>query len=171
MYVTGWSIAGGMFVLAWLFLRARTGRAWRAIRDSDVAAVSSGVNLAVYKTLAFAISAGFAGVAGALFVLDNSIAQPGEFNLTLSIELLIGAAVAGLGSLWGVVAGAIFVYYFRVGAQAATISFFNTHKYAPWVVQGLAVILIMFVLPSGFAGLLHRVASAGRLTKFGRSAS
>ena len=171
MYVAGWSIAGGMFVLAWLLLRGRSGRAWRAIRDSDVAAVSSGVNLAVYKTLAFAISAGFAGVAGALFVLDNSIAQPTEFELPLSIALLIGAAVAGLGSLWGVLAGAIFVYYFRVGAQTATISFFNTHKYAPSVAQGLAVILIMFVLPSGFAGLLRRLGSLGRLTKFGRSAS
>jgi branched-chain amino acid transport system permease protein len=46
-----------MFAIAWLFLRGRTGRAWRAIRDSDIAAVSVGVNRAVYKTLAFAVSA------------------------------------------------------------------------------------------------------------------
>jgi ABC-type branched-subunit amino acid transport system permease subunit len=73
-YVVGWSIAGGMFVLAWLCLRGRTGRAWRAIRDSDVAAVSAGVNPAVYKTLAFAASAAFAGVAGSLFVLLAGLA-------------------------------------------------------------------------------------------------
>src|SRR5262249_28591925 len=99
-YVTAWSIAGAMLLLAWLSLRGRIGRAWRGIRDSDIAAVSSGVNPAFYKTLAFAVSAAFAGVAGSLFVLLSGLAQPDEFGLLLSVELLIGVAVAGLGSLW-----------------------------------------------------------------------
>ena len=158
-YVAGWSIAGVMFVIGWLFLRGRTGRAWRAIRDSDIAAVSAGVNPAVFKTLAFAVSAAFAGVAGSLFVLLAGLAQPDEFNLLLSVELLIGAAVAGLGSLWGVLPGAFFLYYLRVGAQGTSIGFLNHHPYAAPVVQGLAVILVMFLLPTGFAGLLRRVAS------------
>ena len=156
-YVASWSIAGVMFVIAWLFLRGRTGRAWRAIRDSDIAAVSAGVNLSVYKTLAFAVSAAFAGVAGSLFVLLSGLAQPDEFGLLLSVELLIGAAVAGLGSLWGVIVGAFFVYYLRVGAQSTSIGFLNHHKYAAPVLQGLAVIIVMFILPSGFAGLLRRL--------------
>jgi branched-chain amino acid transport system permease protein len=159
-YVVGWSIAGVMFVIGWLLLRGRTGRAWRAIRDSDIAAVSAGVNPSVYKTLAFAVSAAFAGVAGSLFVLLAGLAQPDEFNLLLSVELLIGAAVAGLGSLWGVLPGAFFLYYLRVGTQGTSIGFLNHHPYAAPVVQGLAVILVMFLLPTGFAGLLRRVASS-----------
>jgi branched-chain amino acid transport system permease protein len=177
-YVVGWSIAGFMFVLAWLCLRGRTGRAWRAIRDSDVAAVSAGVNPAVYKTLAFAVSAAFAGVAGSLFVLLAGLAQPDEFNLLLSVELLIGVAVAGLGSLWGVLGGAFFIYYLRVGAQGTSIGFLNQHKYAAPVFQGLAVILVMFLLPTGLAGLLRRLAmplqsriSRSALTNSGNPAS
>jgi branched-chain amino acid transport system permease protein len=158
-YVAAWSIAGVMVVIAWLCLRGRTGRAWRAIRDSDIAAVSAGVNPALYKTLAFAVSAAFAGVAGSLFVLFSGLAQPEEFGLLLSVELLIGAAVAGLGSLWGVLVGAFFVYYLRVGAQGTSIGFLNHHKYAAPVLQGIAVILVMFLLPTGFAGLLRRLAS------------
>jgi branched-chain amino acid transport system permease protein len=158
-YVAGWSIAGVMFVIAWLSLRGRTGRAWRAIRDSDIAAVSAGVDPSVYKTLAFAVSAGFAGVAGSLFVLLAGLAQPDEFSLLLSVELLIGAAVAGLGSLWGVLPGAFFLYYLRVGAQGTSIGFLNHHPYAAPVLQGIAVIAVMFVLPTGFAGLLSRLAT------------
>ena len=83
-------------MLAWLILRGRTGRAFRAVRDSELAAASSGVSLPIYKTLAFGISAAFAGVAGSLFVLvTNGFAQPNEFGVLLSLQLLIGAAVAG----------------------------------------------------------------------------
>ena len=71
---------------------------------------SSGVSLPIYKTLAFGVSAAFAGVAGSLLVLvTNGYAQPGEFGVLLSLQILIGAAVAGLGSLWGVLVGAVFV--------------------------------------------------------------
>ena len=97
-------------MLAWLLLRGRLGRAFRAIRDSEIAAVASGVELPVYKTLAFGISAAYAGVAGSLFVLaTNGFAHPDEFGVFLSLQLLIGAAIAGLGSLWGILAGAAFV--------------------------------------------------------------
>ena len=120
--------------------------------DSDVAAVSSGINPMLTKTLAFAISAAFAGAAGSLFVLSAAYAQPDEFGLLLSIRLLIGAAVGGLGSLWGVVVGATFVQMLPVWAQGIS-------KQAPAVIQGLAVILVMFLLPTGFAGLLRRVVA------------
>jgi branched-chain amino acid transport system permease protein len=152
LYVVSWSVAGIFFVLAWLILRGRLGRAFRAVRDSDVAAVSSGINLTFVKTLAFGISAGFAGAAGSLFVLAAAYAQPDEFGLLLSIRLLIGAAVGGLGSLWGVVVGASFVELLPLWAQGVS-------KQAPAVIQGLAVILVMFLLPTGFAGLLRRMAA------------
>ena len=152
LYVVSWITAGISLVLAWLILRGRLGRSFRAVRDSEVAAVSSGINLTLTKTLAFAISAAFAGAAGSLFVLSAAYAQPDEFGLLLSIRLLIGAAVGGLGSLWGVVVGAIFVQMLPVWAQGIS-------KQAPAVIQGLAVILVMFLLPTGFAGLLRRVVA------------
>jgi branched-chain amino acid transport system permease protein len=71
--------AGILFVVAWLLVRGRVGRAWRAIRDGEIAAVSSGVSPAVYKTLAFGISAAYAGVAGALFAIQVSYINPDTF--------------------------------------------------------------------------------------------
>ena len=90
-------------------LRSPTGRALVAIRDSEIAAQSMGVNLALYKTLAFAISAGFTGLAGALFAHKLGYLAPDAFNIILSIQLLLMAVIGGLGSLHGVVFGAIFV--------------------------------------------------------------
>ncbi len=96
LYVVGWSCAAISFAAAWLLLRGRIGRAFRAVRDSELAATSSGVSLPIYKTLAFGVSAAFAGVAGSLFVIaTNGYVQPGEFGVLLSLQILIGAAVAG----------------------------------------------------------------------------
>jgi branched-chain amino acid transport system permease protein len=158
LYGVSWSCAAILFMLAWLLLRGRTGRAFRAVRDSPVAAASSGVALPIYKTLAFGVSAAFAGVAGSLFVLvTNGFAQPNEFGVLLSLEILIGAAVAGLGSLWGVLVGALFVGLLpTVSAGVPLVG----SAHGQDVVFGLIVILIMLALPNGFAGLLARVARA-----------
>lgn len=90
-------------------LRSPTGRAWVAIRDSEVGAQSMGVNLAVYKTKAFAYSAGLMGVAGALFAHKIGFLAPDIFSVLLSIQFLLMVAVGGLGSLHGAVYGAVFV--------------------------------------------------------------
>jgi branched-chain amino acid transport system permease protein len=157
LYGVSWGCAATGFVLAWLLLRGRIGRAFRAIRDSEVAAASSGVALPIYKTFAFGVSAGYAGVAGALLVLvTNGYAQPGLFGVLLSLQILIGAAVAGLGSLYGVIVGAVFIALLpTVAADVPVIG--STHGQD--VVFGLAVILIMLLLPNGFAGLLRAVDS------------
>jgi len=158
LYGVSWTSAAIMFVLAWLLLRGRIGRAFRAVRDSPVAAASSGVALPIYKTLAFGVSAAFAGVAGSLFVLvTNGFAQPNEFGVLLSLEILIGAAVAGLGSLWGVLVGALFIGLLpTVSAGVPLVS----SSHGQDVVFGLIVILIMLLLPNGFAGLLARLAGS-----------
>ncbi len=154
LYGVSWSCAAILFVGAWLVLRGRTGRAFRAVRDSEVAAASSGVSLVLYKTLAFGISAAFAGVAGSLFVLaTNGYAQPDEFSIVLSLNILIGAAVAGLGSLWGVAAGAAFIALLPNISQSAPLI---GQGHDP-VVVGVVVILVMLVIPTGFAGLLQRI--------------
>jgi len=160
VYVVAWTASAILFVLAWLILRGRVGRAFRAVRDSEIAAVASGIELPVYKTLAFGISAAFAGVAGSLFVLaNNGFAAPDEFALFLSLQILIGAAVAGLGSLWGVLVGAAFVGLLpSVSSSVPVIG--STHGQD--VVFGAAVILVMVLLPEGFAGLIARLRRLGR---------
>ena len=145
-------------MLAWLILRGRVGRAFRAVRDSEIAAVASGIELPVYKTLAFGISAAYAGVAGSLFVLaTNGFAAPDEFGVILSLQLLIGAAVAGLGSLWGVLVGAAFVGL--LPAVSSSVPVIGS-DHGRDVVFGAAVVLVMLLLPGGFAGLLARLRRA-----------
>jgi branched-chain amino acid transport system permease protein len=158
LYGVSWGCAAILFAMGWLLLRGRIGRAFRAIRDSEVAAASSGVALPIYKTLAFGVSAAFAGVAGSLFVLaTNGYAQPNEFGVLLSLKILIGAAVAGLGSLWGVAIGAVFIGLLpEISASVPLIG----SSHGEDVVFGLIVILVMLLLPNGFAGLLARVESS-----------
>jgi branched-chain amino acid transport system permease protein len=164
LYGLSWATAAVVFVLAWLLLRGRTGRAFRAVRDSEVAAASSGVSLPIYKTFAFGVSAAFAGVAGSLFVLaTNGFAQPNEFGVLLSLKLLIGAAVAGLGSLWGVIVGALFVGLLpQISGSVPLIG----ASHGQDVVFGLVVILVMLLLPNGFVGLLRTLEGLyGRLER------
>lgn len=160
LYGAAWSASAILFVLAWLILRGRVGRAFRAVRDSEIAAVASGIELPVYKTLAFGISAAYAGVAGSLFVLaTNGFAAPDEFGIVLSLQLLVGAAVAGLGSLWGILAGAAFVGLLpSVSSSVPVIG----SDHGRDVVFGAAVVLVMLLLPGGFAGLLDRLRRLAR---------
>lgn len=155
LYGVGWACAALAYVGAWLLLRGRTGRAFRAVRDSELAAASSGVALPIYKTLAFGVSAAYAGVAGSLFVLATAgFAQPNEFGVILSLQILIGAAVAGLGSLWGVIIGAVFIGLLpEISASVPVVG----SSHGQDVVFGLIVILVMLLLPNGFAGLLRLV--------------
>jgi branched-chain amino acid transport system permease protein len=90
-------------------LRAPTGRAWVAIRDSEIAAQSMGVHLARYKTTAFAYSAALMGAAGALFAHKIGFLAPDIFSVLLSIQFLLMVVVGGLGSLHGALYGAVFV--------------------------------------------------------------
>jgi branched-chain amino acid transport system permease protein len=162
LYIVGWSCAAIAFVAAWLLLRGRVGRAFRAVRDSELAAASSGVSLPIYKTLAFGVSAAFAGVAGSLLVIaTNGYVQPGEFSILLSLQILIGAAVAGLGSLWGVLVGAVFVGLLpSVAPDVPVIG----SAHGQDVVFGLIVVLTMLLLPNGFAGFLRRFEPAVKTT-------
>ena len=156
LYIVSWTSAAILFVVAWLLLRGRTGRAFRAVRDSELAAVSTGISLPIYKVLAFGVSAAFAGVAGSLFVLATfGFAQPDEFGVLLSLQILIGAAVAGLGSLWGVLAGAVFIGLLpEISSSAPLVG----SSHGQDVVFGLIVVAIMLLLPNGVAGLLLRLS-------------
>lgn len=98
-----------MLLLMKNILRTPTGRALCAVRDSEIAAESMGVNLAVYKTAAFAISAFYAGIAGSLFAHHMLFIGPENFDVTVSISFLIMIIIGGMGSVHGSIFGAIFV--------------------------------------------------------------
>ena len=90
-------------------LRSSTGRAFVAIRDSEISAQSMGIHLARYKTLSFAISAALAGIAGALYAHKLQFISPDQFNIIQSIDLLLMVVIGGLGSVHGAFLGAIFL--------------------------------------------------------------
>jgi branched-chain amino acid transport system permease protein len=172
LYYQNWTVALVLLLVAWLLLRGRTGRAFRAVRDSEVAATSFGVHLPTYKTLAFGVSAFYAGVAGSLFAITVAYVNPDTYPIKLSVYLVVGVVAAGLGSLWGLVFGAALIEYLPVktpdivdwinsvlrtdlDAKATGISDF---------VFGTVLILVMLLLPTGAAGLLKRLwVSAARL--------
>ena len=172
LYYLAWSVALVAFAGAWLILRGRTGRAFRAVRDSEIAAVSSGVSLARYKTLAFGISAAYAGVAGGLYAIANTFVNPDTFPIALSIFLLIGVVVGGLGGLSGLVFGAIFVYFLPLWAQGQDLGSLLPNRIVEEtqkpggaaVVYGVVLILLMFLIPNGVTGLFRRIGHllAGR---------
>jgi len=90
-------------------LRSPTGRAFVAIRDSEISASCMGVNLAKYKTLSFALSAALTGIGGALYAHKVSFISPEQFTLLVSIELVTLVILGGVGSLHGAVFGAAFI--------------------------------------------------------------
>ena len=160
LYYLSWTVALIGYVIAWLILRGRTGRAFRAVRDSETAAVSSGISLTRTKVLAFGISAAYAGAAGALFAIATTFVNPDTFPVALSIFLLVGVVVSGLGSLTGLIVGAVFIQFMPLWAQSVSKS-----PGAPAVVYGVILILLILALPGGAAGLISR---ALQLTRRGR---
>ena len=90
-------------------LRSPTGRAFVAIRDSEISAQSMGIHLARYKSMSFAISAALAGLGGALYAHKISFLSPDQFNIVQSIDLLLLVVIGGLGSVHGAFLGAAFL--------------------------------------------------------------
>jgi branched-chain amino acid transport system permease protein len=133
-------------------VRVRGARTFQSVRDSEVAAASSGVNLAATKTVAFALSGVYAGVGGALYVIQAEIVDPLSFTVYVSILILVGTVVGGLGSLWGLVLGALFVEYLPHLSPHV-----STRQGAPDFVYGAAIIVVMILLPTGAGGLIQRL--------------
>jgi branched-chain amino acid transport system permease protein len=147
LYALTWGIALFLFAVAWLLVRSRFGRALQAIRDSEVAAASCGLDPARWKVLAFGVSAFYAGVAGSLFAIDVAFVNPDTFAIMLSLFLLVGAVVGGLGSLAGAVLGAVQIEFMPFWSQELSRSV------PPSVVYGFALVALMLILPGGLTGL------------------
>jgi branched-chain amino acid transport system permease protein len=153
LYYVDWTVALILLALAWLLVSGKLGRAFRALRDSEVAAASSGIDLSAHKTAAFGISAGYAGIAGSLLAITVAFVNPDTYPIKLSIFLVVGAVAAGLGSLWGLAFGAALIEFLPVHAQ-------DISKTAPDVIFGAVLIAVMILLPAGVAPLIKRLVGA-----------
>ena len=92
-------------------LRSRSGRAFMAIRDNEIAASAMGVDVALYKTLAFGVSAAVTGVAGGLGAIAVQFVAPDSYTITLAISLFLGMVVGGVGWLPGSIVGSAFIIF------------------------------------------------------------
>ncbi len=149
-------------VVALNLLRTPLGRAMRAIRDSEVSAQSMGIHLAYTKTLAFAISAGLTGLAGCLLAHRIGYLAPDSFTLLMSIQLLIMVVVGGLGSLHGVIYGAIFIGFLPQGIAIVRDYLPTAVAHIPGLepgIFGLILVLILIYEPEGIHGRWLKVRS------------
>ena len=149
LYFFTLAVAALMFLLAWNLLRGRVGRALIAVRDHPIAATAMGVNLPVFKSMTFGVSAGITGLAGALGAIVVAFVSPDSFTVNLSIFLLVGVVVGGLASIPGAIFGGIFIQF--VPNIADEIS-----KSAPAAIYGLVLIGFMYLLPMGVMGGIYK---------------
>lgn len=160
LYYEAWGTAAVLALVAWLLLRGRLGRSLGALRDGEIAAVSSGVNPTAYKTFAFGISAAYAGAAGALFAELVAYVNPDTFPASRSIILLASLVLGGVGSMYGALLGAFAMEYLQIWSENMPFVSKEASNQAPAVTFGVILILVMFLAPYGLAGLLRRVGRA-----------
>jgi branched-chain amino acid transport system permease protein len=152
------ALAGIAFWLAANVLGDRTGRAWRAVRDGELAAAAFGVNVGYYKTLAFALSAALAGVAGSLYGLATAFVSADAFPVQLSITLLVGAVVGGIGTIGGALIGGLLMEFLPIYSQQLLLPVSkDLANAAPGAVQGLLLLVVLGLARGGVAGLISDV--------------
>ncbi|TNE35536.1 MAG: branched-chain amino acid ABC transporter permease [Alphaproteobacteria bacterium] len=137
-----------MFWLAWNLINSRSGRAMMAIRDNPIAAKSMGINTSLYKSLTFGLSAFYTGIAGAMAAIVIEFVAPDSFTFQLSILLFIGLVIGGTGSIWGSIFGGFFILFVPNFAEEISTGL-------SYAVFGVILILVIYVMPSGFAGLVN----------------
>ncbi|MBK4738710.1 branched-chain amino acid ABC transporter permease [Noviherbaspirillum pedocola] len=150
LYLFSLAVALVMFWLAHNLLGSGVGRAIVAIRDNPIAAETMGVNNRHYKASVFGVSAMYTGIGGALSAIAVQFVAPDSFTMFLSISLLVGIVVGGIGTISGAIYGAVFIMFVPSAAEKVS-------KAAPWAVYGLVLILFVFVMPGGVAGLLRKL--------------
>ena len=155
-----------LFLLANLS-SSRVGRAFRAVRDDEIAASLAGLPVARVQVLAFVVSAACAGLAGGLFGILSLTVLPDLFSLTLSLALLATAVFGGLGTLSGAVYGSVIItllpFWSSDLARALSLPDKVQHN-LPQAVYGVGLILGMLLFPLGIHGLVRRVGQLGRNT-------
>lgn len=143
-----------LYALARNLVRSRTGRAMMAIRDNPIAARSMGVNVALYKTLAFGISAMITGMAGSLAAVTTKFVAPDSFTFFISVSLFVGMVVGGVGWLPGAIIGGLFLTFMPNIAEEIS-------KGLSGAFYGIFLILVIYLAPQGAGGLIR--ASVDRI--------
>lgn len=143
-----------LIAIWWLqnILRSRFGRTWRAVRDNEVAAQLVGIHVGKSKTLAFTVSSGLAGLAGAMLAMTISTVSPSAFPLALSFSLLAGAVLSGITTLAGVMIGAVTLVAIPEIADAISHRFANSESLTmnlPGLLVNGLLILVVLLVPNG----------------------
>jgi len=163
-----WIACAGALVVVFVFYnltRSGVGRALRAVRDDEIAASLAGLRIGRWHTLAFTLSAAAAGLGGGLLAVVTGTVAPGAFPLQLSLMLLAGVVIGGLGSLVGAVWGAALLVFLPNWTNDLASSFSlsaNVAHNLPLAVYGVVLIGAMLVWPSGIQGALRAVGRAAR---------
>ncbi len=136
------AITVAIYIFSVNLLRSRSGRALMAIRDNEIAASAMGINVSLYKTLAFGASAGITGVAGALGAIAVQFVAPDSYTITLAIQLFLGMVVGGVGWLPGSIIGSAFIIFVPNIAEGIS-------KGLSGAVFGVLVFLVIYLVPHG----------------------
>jgi branched-chain amino acid transport system permease protein len=165
LYFLSLFIAVVMLLVAWAILRGPLGRAFVAVRDSEVAAEAVGINIARTKVTAFTISAFYAGIAGGLYMQVVGFVSPDAISIFQSINVLAAIVIGGLATIVGsVIGGAAMIFLPSDGPRLVVqIPFidalFNIDdiRRSPGAIQGAIVVVTIILLPTGIAGGLERL--------------
>lgn len=146
-------------------MQGRYGRAFKAVRDDEIAAAVVGIHVARTQILAFVISAACAGLGGVLLALGNGLVSPAGYSLLLSLSLLTGVVVGGLGTITGAIWGAIILVYLNQWATAVSKSLHFSPTAGANIsnaAYGVLLILVMVLFPEGIQGGLRRLGALVR---------
>jgi branched-chain amino acid transport system permease protein len=141
-----------MFGAAGNLINSRTGRALVAIRDNPIAARAMGIDVSLYKSLTFGVSAFYTGVAGALGAIVIQFVAPDSFTFAFAIALFVGLVVGGVNSIPGALFGGLFVLFVPNIAE-------HISKGLAGAMYGVILILVIYLMPSGAAGLVKVVVN------------
>jgi branched-chain amino acid transport system permease protein len=142
LYYFTLAITIGIYIASVNLLTSRSGRAFMAIRDNEIAASAMGVDVALYKTLAFGVSAGITGVAGGLGAIAVQFVAPDGYTIVLAINLFLGMVVGGVGWLPGSLVGSAFIIFVPNIAEGIS-------KGLSGAVFGVLLFLVIFLVPHG----------------------
>ncbi len=154
-------LTGLSFLLVRNLVKSRSGRAIVAIRDNEIGAAVSGVNLPLYKVLTFGVSASLGGLAGMMWSMDRAFAAEQDFTFVLAVDLLVGLVIGGVATLQGGLFGALVVVFVREYTKGLQIPLgFATIDGAGPLSQaifGVILIIVTFFAPGGLASLTRKL--------------
>jgi branched-chain amino acid transport system permease protein len=142
LYYFTLAVSIAIYIASVNLLSSRPGRAMMAIRDNEIAASAMGINVALYKTLAFGVSAGITGIAGGLGAIAVQFVAPDSFTIQLAIALFLGMVVGGVGWLPGSIVGAAFIVFIPNVAESIS-------KGLSGAVSGILLFIVIFLAPNG----------------------